>query len=50
LIDEYRINVQPVVLGEGRPLLQGLPEPLPLDLVSSVVWTDGTVTHTYQPR
>ncbi len=50
LIDEYRINVQPVMLGDGRTLLQGLPEPLALELVSSGVWTDGTVTHTYKPR
>lgn len=50
LIDEYRINVQPVVLGDGLPLLHGLPEPLALELVSSTAWTDGTVSHTYQPR
>jgi dihydrofolate reductase len=50
LIDEYRINVQPVVLGDGLPLLHGLPEPLPLELVSSTTWTDGTVTSTYKPR
>ena len=31
LIDEYRINVQPVALGDGLPLLHGLPEPLRLD-------------------
>ena len=27
LIDEYRLTVHPVVLGEGVPLLHGLPEP-----------------------
>ena len=50
LIDEYRINVQPVVLGDGLPLLHGLQEPLPLELVSSTTWTDGPVTQTYVPR
>jgi dihydrofolate reductase len=50
LIDEYRINVQPVVLGDGLPLLHGLPEALPLELVSSTTWADGPVTHTYVPR
>ena len=50
LIDEYRINVQPVVLGNGLALLHGLPEPLALELVSSTIWADGPVTHTYVPR
>jgi dihydrofolate reductase len=50
LIDEYRINVQPVVLGDGLPLLHGLPEPVPLELVSSTAWADGPITHTYVPR
>jgi dihydrofolate reductase len=50
LIDEYRINVQPVALGDGLPLLHGLPEPLPLALVSSNAWADGPITQTYVPR
>lgn len=50
LIDEYRLNVQPVALGDGLPLLHGLPEPRPLELVSSTAWADGPVTQTYVPR
>jgi dihydrofolate reductase len=50
LIDEYRINVQPVALGEGLPLLHGLPEPQRLELVSSTAWADGPITQTYVPR
>jgi len=50
LIDEYRINVQPVALGDGLPLLHGLPEPVPLELVSSTAWADGPITQTYVPR
>jgi dihydrofolate reductase len=50
LIDEYRINVQPVALGDGLPLLHGLPEPLALQLVSSTAWADGPITQTYVPR
>ena len=50
LIDEYRINVQPVALGDGLPLLQGLPKPQPLDLVASTAWADGPITQTYLPR
>jgi dihydrofolate reductase len=50
LIDEYRINVQPVALGDGLPLLHGLSEPQRLRLVSSTAWADGPVTHTYVVR
>ena len=46
LIDEYRINVHPVALGDGLPLL---PDSLRLELVCSTAWADGTVTHTYVP-
>ena len=50
LIDEYRINVQPVALGDGLPLLHGLGEPQRLELVSSTTWADGPITHTYVTR
>jgi dihydrofolate reductase len=50
LIDEYRINVQPVALGDGLPLLHGLREPQRLELVSSTAWADGPVTQTYVAR
>lgn len=50
LIDEYRINVQPVALGDGLPLLHGLDESLQLELVGSTAWADGPITHTYIPR
>ena len=47
LIDEYRLVVQPVALGDGLPLLHGLPEPLRLELVSSTVYADGPIAHAY---
>jgi dihydrofolate reductase len=47
LIDEYRVVVQPVALGDGLPLLHGLPEPLRLELVSTTVYADGPIAHTY---
>lgn len=50
LIDEYRLTVQPVALGDGLPLLHGLTEPQPLELVSSTAWADGPITQTYVPR
>ena len=49
LIDEYRLIVHPVALGQGLPLLHGLPEPLRLDLASSTVYTDGSVNQVYTP-
>lgn len=49
LIDEYRLVVQPVALGNGLPLLHGLPEPLRLELVSSTAYADGPIAHTYVP-
>ena len=36
LIDEYRLNVHPVALGEGQSLLQGLADPLHLDLSDGI--------------
>jgi dihydrofolate reductase len=47
LIDEYRLVVQPVALGDGLALLHGLPEPRRLELVSSTVYADGPIAHTY---
>jgi dihydrofolate reductase len=49
LIDEYRLTVHPVALGEGLPLFHGLPEPLRLVLASSTVYTDGSVSQVYTP-
>ena len=49
LVDEYRLTVQPVALGDGLPLLHGLPEPRRLELVSATAYADGSVTHEYTP-
>jgi dihydrofolate reductase len=45
LIDEYRLTVHPVALGEGLPLWHGLPEPQRFAPVSTVAYPDGAVTH-----
>jgi dihydrofolate reductase len=45
LIDEYRLTVHPVALGEGLPLWHGLPEPQRFAPVSTTVYPDGVVTH-----
>lgn len=45
LIDEYRLTVHPVALGEGLPLWHGLPEPQRFAPVSTTTYPDGVVTH-----
>lgn len=49
LVDEYRLTVHPVALGRGAGLMHGLPEPQRLALISSTVYTDGTVVNVMQP-
>lgn len=45
LIDEYRLTVHPVALGDGLPLWHGLPEPQRFTSVSTSTYVDGSVTH-----
>jgi dihydrofolate reductase len=49
LVDEYRFVVQPIVVGEGRRLLEGvsLPERLQLKLVESKIFKSGCVALRY---
>jgi len=49
LVDEYRFVVGPIVVGEGRRLLQGvsLPEKLQLKLVDSKIFESGCVALRY---
>ncbi len=49
LIDEYRIIVNPIVLGSGNPLFSGLKDRLHLELVNSRVFRNGNVLLCYQP-
>jgi len=49
LIDEYRIFVNPVVLGAGKPLFKGIKEKYTLKLVSSRTFNSGLVLLVYQP-
>jgi dihydrofolate reductase len=49
LIDEYRLVIRPVALGNGLPLFKDLPEPLPLQLLDATTYPDGTAIHVYQP-
>jgi dihydrofolate reductase len=49
LIDEYRLVILPVALGNGLPLFKDLAGPLRVDLVEAKSFPDGTVIHVYQP-
>ena len=49
LIDEFQIMVNPIVLGEGTTLFDGLPERMPLRLTSTRSFETGAVLLTYEP-
>jgi dihydrofolate reductase len=49
LIDEYRLVIHPVALGNGLPLFKDLARPLRVDLAEAKSFPDGTVIHVYQP-
>jgi dihydrofolate reductase len=47
LIDEYQLLVNPVVLGKGRTMFDGLGEPMPLRLTESRAFPNGKVFLRY---
>jgi len=49
LIDEYRLGIHPVVLGQGQPLFSALRSPVDLRLVSMTPFASGAVAAVYQP-
>ncbi len=49
LIDEFWIIVNPMVLGNGKPLFQGIGQRLKLKLVKSKAMRSGNVILYYQP-
>ncbi len=49
LIDEYRIMINPVVLGKGNPLFQNVAHPLNFKLTDSRVFHSGNVLLYYEP-
>ncbi len=49
LIDEFRIMVNPIVLGGGKTLFQGIAKQLTLKLVKTKVFKTGNVLLYYQP-
>ena len=49
LIDEYRLSVHPVILGEGKPLFSDLKQRLNLKLVNTKRFSSGVVQLIYHP-
>ena len=50
LIDEYRLLVQPLVLGRGQPLFDRLPDPRHLELVEATPYPSGILVQVYRPQ
>jgi len=50
LIDEYRLNVNPVILGRGKPLFSDLETPRRLSLVESKPFKGGVIGLRYVPN
>jgi dihydrofolate reductase len=49
LIDEYQVLVNPVVLGKGRTMFEGVKDRITLQLTGSRVFANGNVLLTYEP-
>lgn len=50
LIDEYRLLIHPVILGQGLPLFSAALAPLYLQLESSIVLNSGIIANIYTPK
>jgi dihydrofolate reductase len=48
-VDEYRLILQPVALGQGLPLFKDLTAPLGLELVDAQTYPTGAALHVYRP-
>jgi dihydrofolate reductase len=49
LVDEYRLAIHPVALGQGMPLFSGLSSPCDLRLIGMTPFASGAVAAVYQP-
>jgi dihydrofolate reductase len=49
LIDEYRLIINPVVLGRGTPMFQGIDERLKFKLLKTRIFESGNVMLYYEP-
>jgi dihydrofolate reductase len=49
LIDEYQIVLNPIVVGNGRTMFEGVKRKLPMKLASSRAFANGNVVLFYEP-
>jgi dihydrofolate reductase len=50
LVDEYRLVINPVALGNGLPLFKDLSDPIKLELVRAWTFATGAALHVYRPK
>ncbi len=50
LIDEYRLNISPVVLGSGKRLFENMDKPLTLKLLEAKTLKGGVAALRYEPE
>jgi dihydrofolate reductase len=50
LIDEYRIMIDPVAIGDGAPIFKSIKLNLDLKLIDSKTFKSGVVLLSYEPR
>jgi len=50
LIDEFRVMVNPLVLGDGKSLFKGIKEKLDLKLIKTRTFKNGNVLLYYEPK
>ena len=48
LVDEIEVNIVPVLLGQGKPMVEALHERVTLSLLRQQVFGNGSVTFTYK--
>ena len=49
LIDEYQVVVNPIVLGKGRTMFEGVQEKLSLKLTKTRTFSNGNILLYYRP-
>lgn len=49
LIDEYRMVIHPIALGQGQPLFSAVHSPVDLRLISATPFSSGVVAAVYHP-